>query len=250
MFPSVQDQPLYLKVENELRHKIATNEYPVNTKIPSEEELCEAYGVSRITVRRAIQDLVEVGLLRKRRGLGTFVEVPKNVVSPGERSGGFSAYMLDTGHHSPRKILGKQALIATAQLAERLHISEGDPVLNVRRLMLEDDVPVAIDSLYVAEERFPELLDKLVGDASFYSILERDYGVVLGGSDMLLDVSTARSDEAHILGCITGAPLFILRKVKLDAGGDPVHYSKTVIRGDRVTYHFKVGRDGSMSAHS
>lgn len=242
------DQPLYLRIENEIRQKIATGEYPVNTRIPSEEELCEAYDVSRITVRRAIQDLSESGLLKKQRGLGTFVAVPKHLVEPGARSSGFSAYLVDTGHHTPRRILGKQALVATEELAKRLAIEQGDAVLNVRRLMFEDDAPMAIDSVYVARARFPHLLDELTGDVSFYGLLRSRYGVELDGSDLTLDVSTARAEEAHLLGCLTGAPLFIMRKVKYDTAGVPVHYSKTVIRGDRVTYRFQVGHDGAINA--
>lgn len=250
MAHAAQDKPLYLQVENELRAKIASGEYAVGAQIPSEEELCESYGVSRITVRRSIQDLVEVGLLRKQRGLGTFVAVPKYLIEPAGKPSGFSAFLLDTGHRSPRRILSKQIVTASAELAGRLRIAEGDEVLNVRRLMFEDDAPMAIDSVYVSRARFPRLIDELVGDASFYGILEGSYGVTLGDSDLTLDVSTARTEETHLLGCLAGAPLFIMRKVRYDDGGEPVHYSKTVIRGDRVTYRFLVGRDGSMTAHA
>lgn len=243
----MQHLPLYLQVENEIRRRITTGEYPVNTQIPPEEELCEAFGVSRITVRRSVQDLVEVGLLRKCRGRGTFVAMPKNVIDPTTGDGGFSTFVADTAHSLPRRILGKQVVKADERLAASLGIETGGNALNVRRLMLEGDVPMAIDSLFVAAERFPRLGDELVGDASFYGILRDVYHVELGNSDLLMDVSTARPDEARLLGCIVGAPLFILRKHKYDVDGKPVHYSKTVVRGDRVTYHFTVTRDGAVN---
>lgn len=246
----MQDQPLYLQVENEIRQRIATGEYAVNSQIPSEEELCDAFGVSRITVRRSVQDLVELGLLRKCRGRGTFVAVPKNVVEPARGDGGFSTFVVDTNRSLPRRILGKQILPADERMASRLGMSVGDEVLNVRRLMTEGDAPMAIDSLYVSARRFPNLLRELSGDASFYHILREQYHVSLGDSELVMDVSTARPDEARLLGCIVGSPLFILQKDKRDADGAPLHYSKTIIRGDRVTYHFSVSRDGVIKARS
>lgn len=244
----VQDQPLYLQVENEIRQRIASGEYAVNAQIPSEEELCDAFGVSRITVRRSVQDLVELGLLRKCRGRGTFVAVPKNVVEPTVGDGGFSTFVVDTAHSLPRRILGKQIISADEALAKRLGVNPGDEVLNVRRLMTEADAPMAIDSLFVSVARFPHLMRELTGDSSFYAILRDSYHVELGDSDLVMDVSTARPDEARLLGCIVGAPLFILQKDKRDANGVPVHYSKTIVRGDRVTYHFSVSRDGVVRA--
>lgn len=233
-----QPKPLYLQLQDDIKQNIRFKEYAVGDQMPSEEELCIQYGVSRITVRRAIQGLVDAGLLEKHRGKGTFVAVPKHVVSTNNH-GGFSKYLEKEGRRSQQKILEKAYRHADARQAAMLGINEGDRIVFIRRLVSEDGFPLAIDELSVSAERFPDLMELFENDVSFYDLLANHYHVEYGSSEITLDVSTAKVEEAHLLCCATGNPLFILRKQMMDAQKVPVHYSKSVVRGDRVTYMFK-----------
>lgn len=242
----VESSLLYLQLEADLKQKMMSGVYPVGERIPTELELCDEYGVSRITVRRAIQDLVEDGMLKKLRGRGTFVALPKHVLGMGRATQrGWSAFEGE-GNPTHKEILEKTVISANEALAARLEIERGAQAYLIRRIIHEEEFPMAIDELYVAADLFPGLLDLMVGSASFYDLAEHHYGMEFGLEDLTLAVSVARNDESRLLKCPPAAPLFILRKVMRRSDGRPMHYSKTVLRGDRVSYHFQVDRDGKV----
>lgn len=239
---------LYLQLESVLKQRMQGGDYAVGDRIPTEPELCEEFGVSRITVRRAIQDLVDEGLLKKIRGRGTFVAVPKYVVGIGTNYDRGFGELNRGGMHTRYEIIGAQTDEASVNVAERLGLEAGTRVTHVRRLVLEGDVPFAIDDLYVSAREFPGLSGRLAAGESFYALLESAYGVHLGAEDLLLDASTARRDEARLLRCAVGVPLFVLRKRVVDVNGFPIHYSKSVVRAERFSYRFSVACDGSSRA--
>lgn len=242
MLQTNQPKPLYLQLEDDIKQNIRFKKYAVGDQMPSEEELCNQYGVSRITVRRAIQSLVDMGLLEKHRGKGTFVAVPKHVVLASSH-GGFSSYLEKEGRHSQQKILDKVYRFADAHEAAMLDVSEGDRIIYIKRLIFEDEFPLAIDELIVSPERFPDLMSLFESNVSLYNLLSEHYHVDFGNSEVMLDVSTAKIEEAHLLCCTVGNPLFILRKQMMDTHGVPIHYSKSIVRGDRVTYRLKADSD-------
>ena len=120
------------------------------------------------------------------------------------------------------------------------------PAYYVRRLILEGDVPFAIDDLYVSSAKFPGLLEQLDDKTPFYDLVQGTYKYSFGSEDVSLDASTTRNDEARLLKCSVGAPLFVLRKTITQSDGSPLHYSKSIIRADRISYHFQVDRDGKI----
>ena len=245
-FDSNTNGLLYLQLETELKQAILDGKYGVGERIPTEQELCQSFGMSRITVRRAVQDLVEEGLLSKVQGRGTFVAVPKHVLGSSESLGrGFGG----TGpgdHGTHRAILEKSIEHANKELAGILGISIGDDIFYIRRLIVEEEYPMAIDNLFVAAALFPDLFALLLDDVSFYRLIDEHYQYEFGNESLTLDASTARGDEGQLLQCPTGSPLFILRKSMARADGRILHYSKSIIRADRVSYHFDVNRDGRI----
>lgn len=245
-FDSNTNGLLYLQLETELKQAILDGKYGVGERIPTEQELCQSFGMSRITVRRAVQDLVEEGLLSKVQGRGTFVAVPKHVLGSTESLGrGFGGTDPDD-HGTHRLILEKSAEHADKELAGILGISTGDDIFYIRRLIIEEDYPMAIDNLFVAAALFSDLFALLLDDVSFYRLIDEHYQYEFGNESLTLDASTARGDEGQLLQCPTGSPLFILRKSMARADGRILHYSKSIIRADRVSYHFDVNRDGRI----
>ena len=245
-FDSNTNGLLYLQLETELKQAILDGKYGVGERIPTEQELCQSFGMSRITVRRAVQDLVEEGLLSKVQGRGTFVAVPKHVLGSSESSDrGFGR--LEPGDHGiHRVVLEKSTERADKDLAAILGIQQGEEVFFIRRLIIEEDYPMAIDNLFVSSAMFPDLPDFLLDDVSFYRLIDEHYRYEFGDESLTLDASTARGDEGQLLQYPTGSPLFILRKSMACADGRILHYSKSIIRADRVSYHFDVNRDGRI----
>ena len=147
---------LYSQVENNLRQQIISGELGVGEKIPTELELCERYSVSRITVRKAVQNLVDEGLIYRLRGKGSFVSVPKRVIRKGSPNNfGYHAFS-DIGGKNHRRVLERSSLEATPALANALDIKVGDTVLMAKRLVFEDSIPIARLRLCLGEV-FPRL---------------------------------------------------------------------------------------------
>lgn len=247
MLEGDQGELLYFQLESDLRQKMFSGEYGIGTRIPTEMELCQKYGVSRITVRRAIQDLVEEGVLERLRGHGTYVSVPKHVIGQSAAcKRGFSSFA-DEGTPTSRIVLEKGMVNADASVSSWLGIPLGSKVQRIKRVILEDDFPMAIDEFCATDEMLPGFLSLMHDDVSAYELMENHYHVEFGMEDLSIDASTARDDEARVLKCVTGSPLFVLRKIVQNAVGETLHYSKSVIRGDRVTYHFSVNREGTVA---
>lgn len=231
-------KPLYLQLEADIKQAIRTKKYQPGDRLPSEEELCEHYQVSRITVRKAIQNLTDQHLLEKHRGKGTFVTQPMRSIEIGGRNG-FTSYITNTGHQSRHLILVKELRPAGELLCERLRLEPNEPVCYAKRLFFEDDCPLGLDEIYISSYQYPGFLDHMTNDTSFYEILDSVYKVTRGESVCELNACIADAAQSAILQCQTGDPLFLLNKICYATNGQPVHYSKSLVRGDRTTYTIK-----------
>ena len=128
-------EPLYYQIRENIREKISSNEYPPNSMIPSEAELCEYYGVSRVTVRRAILDLVQEGLLNRGKGKGTFVSENYGLTTVNGVQG-FTQELLGLNMRPSAKLLGCKIRPADSALRQNLQLEEGEKVVTISRLRL------------------------------------------------------------------------------------------------------------------
>lgn len=241
-------KPLYLQLEADIKQAIRNKKYMPGDRLPSEEELCEHYQVSRITVRKAIQNLTDQHLLEKHRGKGTFVAHSARSVEIGKNNG-FTSYITGTGHQSRHLILAKELRAADEPLREKLRLEPGEPTYYVKRLFFKDDLPFGLDEIYLSSFQYPGFLDRMTNDTSFYEILDSSYGVTRGESVCELISCIADASQSGLLKCQTGDPLFLLHKVCYDTSGDPIHYSRSLVRGDCVTYTIKTTA-AEVSLHS
>ena len=232
---SSQPDLLYAQIEHNLRQRIISGDLSIGEKIPTEIELCEKYSVSRITVRRAIQNLVDEGILYRLRGRGTFVSAPKREIRKGTKSH-FGYHAFSENGPTPCRIIEKRLLAADEKLARKLDIGIGEEVQLVRRLMFEDSLPISV---------IPDFLDTMHEDVHLYELLENHYAIQVGVEELKIDVAIAREDEAKLLSCINGAPLFLLDKTMRSKDGTLVHYSRSLLRGDRASFVFSI-QDGRI----
>jgi len=128
---------------------------------------------------------------------------------------------------------------ADASVSSWLGISLGSKVQRIKRVILEDDFPMAIDEFCATDEMLPGFLSLMHDDVSAYELMENHYHVEFGMEDLSIDASTARDDEGACAQVRDGlTPLRSAKNRSERSGGRRLHYSKSVIRGDRVTYHF------------
>lgn len=229
---------LYEQLKLLIKNDILNNIYKPGERMPSETELGELYGVSRITVRRAIKELANEGLLICRQGKGTFVEHPK-IRSQILDLGGFTETALKPGSRTTR-VLSKTIVEATEQIVNYLGLPKEVEVLQVRRLLLEDDSPISIDTAYFPKDLFPDIIYKISDNVSTFKIMKEEYGIVMKKAYKEFSVAISDIEQSKLLECPPGEPLFSINKVIYNPLGRAVHLSNFVALSSRITYAITV----------
>ena len=231
--------PLYTQMKQRLRAEIADGRYAEGGLLPTEAQLGDIYGVSRITVRRAISELQDEGVLEKRHGKGTFVTVQRLETSLVKLDGFSETYSsLGVEHHS--EILGVAEGPADAATAAVLGMEPGAPVLTVRRLIRTRKGPLTLDASQFDSRVFPGLADLLHDDVSIYRLMRTHYGRVLEHATRKINVRLAGQAERAVLACNAGEPLFDMEKVVFDGAMIPLQRSVLLTPCNRITLTIRV----------
>ncbi|MEO9174677.1 MAG: GNAT family N-acetyltransferase [Gaiellales bacterium] len=236
------NQPKYRQLREALIERIRG--LPEGAALPTERELCADFGVSRATVRHALQRLEGEQRIYRRQGKGTFVSRVKIEQRLGLTS--HTEEMRARGMVPGSKLIDVSRVPASAEVAGALRLGEGTEVLQIERLRLADGDPIAIEVLYLNAERFDGISAALGESGSFYQLLHSDYGVELASAEETIEAVVAGTREAKLLGCGPAAPLLLLSRLSLDTAGRPTEYVRSLYRGDRFRFrrHLERGADG------
>jgi GntR family transcriptional regulator len=214
--------------------QIDSGELPEGHRLGSERELSEQYSVSRNTLRQVLSSLEEAGLVRRVTGRagGTFVAHPK--VSR-DMAGivGVPAYLAKQGYTAGTQVLSTHMAVADEVTRRALHLTEGDLVVNLRRIRFADRRPISLEFAQLPVERFPGLMEQRLG-SSIYELLEHEYGVAAADAEEQVEVVLATDEEAGLLGVEPGAPLLAVSRVTYDAEEVPIERSYDLFRADRT----------------
>src|ERR1700730_11257019 len=230
-----QDSPLYSHVEAVLASEINDGNLKVGDQLPTEDSLITRFAVSRITVRRAIQNLVTRGLVEIRRGKGTFVAAPKITHELTELSG-FVEDMQALGRKPTARVIGTEVVPADAAVANQLRLTKGQRVVKIRRVRLADRIPLSFDETYLPLEIGKKIITNNLKVEPIFSLLERKYGVVLIEAEYKLDAVAAEDDVAAALKVKPRSPIFRIERTSYSTGRRPVDYEKLHYRGDLVQF--------------
>ena len=203
----------------------------VGQAIPSERRLSSELGISRLTVRAALDDLVRDGYLERRQGSGTFVSEPK--IAQQLTLTSFSEDMRRRGMLPGSRTLELRETHAGAAVGRALNVSPDARVMLIRRLRLADGEPMALETLYVPAELVPGLTREQLEDASFYELMERDYGVVIASGMQSIEPTVTNEEESELLGVPLHSPAFLFERTSRSAGEEIVEFVRSLYRGDR-----------------
>jgi GntR family transcriptional regulator len=203
----------------------------VGEAIPSERQLTGDLGVSRLTVRAALDDLAREGYLERRHGAGTFVSEPK--IAQELTMTSFTEDMRRRGMVPSSKTLGLKTVPAGARLGRLLHVSPSERIVVVKRLRYADRETMAIETLHVAESRVPGLTAKDLEERSFYELLEERFRIVVVGGDQAIEPTVTNEEESGALGVPLHSPAFLFERTTRAADGSIVEYVRSIYRGDR-----------------
>lgn len=237
----MHDALLYSRVETILAGEIANGGLRVGDQLPTEDSLIARFGVSRITVRRAIQNLVTRGLVEIRRGKGTFVAAPKITQELTELSG-FVEDMQALGRKATARIIGKEIVTADATVASQLALTRGERVVRIRRVRLADGIPLSFDETFLPLEIGKKIITNNLRVEPIFSLLERKYAIPLIEAEYKLDAVAAETEVATALRVKHGSPIFRIERTSYSTGARPVDYERLHYRGDLVRFVTHLGR--------
>lgn len=231
-------EPLWHQAEQALRTLIADGTWPDGTQLPNEAKLSEMLGVSRITIRHALRNLEESGLLRREHGRGTFVR--SSTVIAGVRGlTSFTQEMAERGLVVGSRVLEMCQMPADTEISDALDIRENEPVIKIRRLRAGDNQPVGIQTAYLPAGRVAGILDISEPMLSLYDILRNRFGIVPRVAREIYRVGTVSAEDAGLLEVEAGSPAFIVRRITSDGTG-PFEFTISTMRGDRYEIRSKL----------
>lgn len=232
---------LYATIEETIAAEIAQGEYRPGDQLPTEDALLERFQVSRITVRRAIQNLVSRGLLEIRRGLGTFVLSPR-IEAELTKLTGFVEDMSAAGRKATARVVSQGVVLASARVAERLRLSKGTKVMQIKRVRLGDGMPISFDETYLPLPIGKQIVRNDLRVHPIFTLLEEEYGVPLVEADYELEAVVANKAVADALQIRAGSPIFQIERTSMTTGNQPVDYEVLSYRGDLVRFVTKLVR--------
>jgi GntR family transcriptional regulator len=236
-----QDSLLYSRVETVLANEIADGALKVGEQLPTEDSLIARFDVSRITVRRAIQNLVNRGLVEIRRGKGTFVAAPKITQKLTELSG-FVEDMRAVGRKPTARVISKEIVTADTTVAAQLELTKGQRVVRIRRVRLADGVPISFDETFLPLQIGKKIMTHNLKVEPIFSLLERKYDVPLIEAEYKLEAVAAELEVATALRVKQGSPIFCIERTSYSTGNRPVDYEKLYYRGDLVRFVTRLAR--------
>jgi GntR family transcriptional regulator len=223
--------PLYVQIRKSLREDILNKVLMPGQKIPSEDELAAQFGVSRMTVRQGISDLIDEGLLYRRHGVGTFVAQP-HLERDHTRLTSFVESARQEGLDTNVRVLIADILPAKLKVARSLSLGEGDLVVRVKTLRYVASLPVTVHDAYVPYKLFPQLLQEDLEANLLWEIFE-SYGFRVKRALQRLEAREADEEIAQLLEMDEGAPILYKERTVFLDDGTPVEFTYCYNRGDR-----------------
>jgi DNA-binding GntR family transcriptional regulator len=228
--------PLWFQIATRLQQAITSGDIPAGARLENEIAIGEKLGLSRPTVRRAIQELVDKGLVVRRRGIGTQV-VQGAVSRPVELTSLYED--MQRGHLSPvTEVLEHETVPAPERVAEQLAIKEGEDVVRLRRLRSTGDVPVAVMENYLPVD----VADFSTEDLTQHGLYElmRKGRVIIKVAQQRIGARRVHAEEARLLDLEKGAPVLTMERTAFDASGRAVEYGHHCYRPDMYTFETRL----------
>jgi GntR family transcriptional regulator len=227
--------PLHAQVEASLLRSLGDSTLPPGARLPPEDSLVERFGVSRTTIRTAIQNLVARGVVEIRRGKGTFVTEPAITQELTELTG-FVEDMERLGRRPSAKVLDRRMVAASETVARQLGLPRSTAVARIQRVRLADGVPLSFDETYLPSELGEKIMADDLEDQPIFSLLEQKYATPLLEAEYRLAAVASHGTVARALGISPGSPIFLIERTTFSERHRPVDYERLYYRGDHIRF--------------
>lgn len=228
--------PLYHQLKEILKENIESGVWKPGDRIPSENELRKQYDVSRNTVIKALEELVQEGLLRREQGRGTFVSSPKISHSlTGFYS--FSNVLRANGLEPKDVILGLEKRIAKPSIARHLKLTGSQEVWVLKRLRCAGEEPIMLETSHLPQNRVLRVDQADLENRSLYDYLEQKHDILVTRAKEIFEPVLIRDYESRYLRVPEGYPALLLDRIAYDSQGRPVEFCRSIVRGDRCRFY-------------
>ncbi len=236
-----QDQSpklVYIQAQQKLRELVEGPDFSAGDKILSERELSTILKVSRMTIRKAICNLIEEGILERRGTSGTYITIPQVYRPLDHRSShSISDIVGSKGDVAGSKLLFFELTNVNKRLAERLAIEEGDEAIVIRRLRTVNDIAFCVETSYIPALLAPGLsAADIVNSPSLYALLEEKYDLKAGRGESLISIAQATHREAELLGLMKKDMTLVYRAIVFDQKNRPMEYVVSVNHPQQVVF--------------
>lgn len=233
--------PLYVQLMEELETSIRNGVYKPGDKIMTEAEMAKEYGVSLITVRKAVGSLMEKGLVVRKQGKGTFVTKPKYSRNM-KKLQSFTEMCEQMGVKPGAQVLENRLIMADKKVADRLGIEPGSNVVYISRLRLADGEPVQVEKSYFPL-KYAFLLEEDLNNGSMFECLKEKAGAKVASSEKMIELCRATAEEAALMDVKKGDYLLYVKSTAYDENGEPMYAGIQLINGDRFSlYVYESGK--------
>ena len=233
--------PLYVQLMEELETSIRNGVYKPGDKIMTEAEMAKEYGVSLITVRKAVGSLMEKGLVVRKQGKGTFVTKPKYSRNM-KKLQSFTEMCEQMGVKPGAQVLENRLIMADKKVADRLGIEPGSNVGYISRLRLADGEPVQVEKSYFPL-KYAFLLEEDLNNGSMFECLKEKAGAKVASSEKMIELCRATAEEAALMDVKKGDYLLFVKSTAYDENGEPMYAGIQLINGDRFSlYVYESGK--------
>ena len=235
MLDGASEQPLYLQLVDQLEMEIR-NSMLANDKLSSERELTKMYGVSRITVRLALQELEKRGLVYKKHGKGTYVSEITDSAVDLSAAYSFTDQMKKLGKTPLTKILSFRLIEAPESIAQQMQIKPGDLIFEIERLRIANGIAMMIERSYVPHSLFAGLTEEMLSVRSLYELFQVEFSQTIRLADEEFYASIALDNEAELLGISSGSPVLHLLRKTYNTKNIVIEYTFSIARADQFRY--------------
>lgn len=228
--------PLYIQIRDLLQQQIEQGVFATGERLPSERELSQAYGVSRMTARQALQLLQQSGLTQSQVGKGTYVS--RKIDQELRELTSFTQEMSNKGLHPSSHVLVAELQPADEGVAERLQAGIGEDLVLLVRVRLAGGKPIAIERAHLRHASCPNLLEAHdFAQESLYQVLQTQYGIHLVWASQRIAARMPETYERAVLEIGAQVPVLSLERVTYDETDHPVEYVRSCYHGERYQMH-------------
>lgn len=229
-------EPLYHQLKRIIEGKIETGEWKSGDKISSENELRNEYSISRNTVQKALDELVQEGILERKQGKGTFVAQPK-IEQSLTSFYSFSKVMESQGMNPKDVILSINVEKANKKIAQRLQLDTSDEVFSLQRLRYANDEPIILETSYLPKKYIHSMSETDFEEHSLYGFLEEYHNITVVKAKETFEPVIVRDHESQLLQIEPGSPGLLLDRTAYDTQGRLIEFCRSIVRGDRCRFY-------------